>query len=143
MNKDLKKACAILAAQGYTCVLCKEEAVYTSTARGVRPLVEFLDSGVDFHSFSAADKVIGKATAFLYCLLGVKEVYAQVISRSALQVLEDHGIAAGYDILTDAIFNHRKDGFCPMETATKNISDPQEALAAIRRTMEILRAKNS
>lgn len=135
MNHDLKNACAILTAQGCTCVLCKEETIHSSTARGVRPLVEFLDSGADFRGFCAADKVIGKATAFLYCLLGIRAVYTPVISRSALQVLEDHQIAVTYDVLVDAILNHRKDGFCPMETATNDISDPAEALAAIRRTM--------
>ena len=93
---------------------------------------------MDFSGYSAADKVVGKATAFLYCLLGVTAVYTPVISQAALQVLTQHGIATEYDLCVPAIFNHRKDGFCPMETATRDISDPKQALCAIRSTLEKL-----
>ena len=140
MHTDLEKARAILSRGEYTCVLCRDGRTFESTQRGVQPLLAFLDSGADFRGFCAADKVVGKATAFLYCLLGVKAVYAPVISTSALQVLRSHGIEAVYEVETEAILNHRKDGFCPMETATKAISDPAEALTAIRRTLETLRA---
>lgn len=139
MNNDLQKAAHLLQQGGYTCVLCAEETVYTSNARGVRPLLDFLDAGTDLRGFSAADKVVGKATAFLYCLLGVKAVYAFVVSRAALDILREHQITIQYITLTEAILNHRKDGFCPMEAATKQISDPRQALAAIRQTLKALR----
>lgn len=138
MNADLAKAKKILLTTGATCVLCRGGSRIESDMRGVMPLVELLDLGMDFSGYSAADKVIGKATAFLYCLLEVKAVYAPVISESALAVLQEHGIEAVYDQCVPAILNRRKDGFCPMETATKNISSPEEALAAVRRTLEKL-----
>lgn len=138
MDHDLQKAAALLAQGGYTCVLCAGDAVYTSDQRGIKPLLGFLDAGIDLRGFSAADKVVGKATAFLYCLLGVKAVYAPVISRAALDVLGSFGIEAQYDVQAEAILNHRKDGFCPMETATKALDDPLQALHAIRKTLEKL-----
>lgn len=138
MNADLENAKRILEQTGCTCVLCKDGRVWESRARGVSPLMEFLSSGQVPAGFSAADKVVGKATAFLYCLLGAKAVYAPVMSRLALQVLEDHGIEAHFAQCVDAIFNRRRDGFCPMETATKELSDPDEALAAIRQVLEKL-----
>lgn len=138
MDNDLRKAKAILTASDCTCVLCKDRDVRESRLRGIRPLLEFLDSGTDFRGYCAADKVVGKATAFLYCLLGVKAVYAPVISKAALQVLEAHGIEAVFALCADAILNHRRDGFCPMETATKNTDDPQKVLHAIRQTLENL-----
>lgn len=138
MNADLAKAKKILLTTGATCVLCRGGSRIESDMRGVMPLMELLDLGMDFSGYSAADKVIGKATAFLYCLLEVKAVYTPVISEAALEVLREHGIEAVYDQCVPAILNRRKDGFCPMETATKNISDPEQALAAVRRTLEKL-----
>lgn len=138
MNKDLAKAKKILCDTGSTCVLCKGGSRVESQLRGVAPLVELLDMGMDFSGYSAADKVVGKATAFLYCLLEVKAVYTPVISQPALEVLQKYGIEAHYDLCVPAILNRRKDGFCPMETATKSISGPEAALAAIHRTLEKL-----
>ena len=135
MNKDLTKAKKIFFDTGATCVLCRGKSRCESSLRGVLPLVELLDTGMDFSGYAAADKVVGKATAFLYCLLGVTAVYTPVISESALEVLQKNGITVEYDQCVPAIFNHRKDGFCPMETATKNIEDPQIALEAIRKTL--------
>lgn len=138
MNADLAKAKKILLTTGATCVLCRGGSRIESDMRGVMPLMELLDLGMDFSGYSAADKVIGKATAFLYCLLEVKAVYTPVISEAALEVLREHGIEAVYDQCVPAILNRRNDGFCPMETATKNISDPEQAPAAVRRTLEKL-----
>ncbi len=128
---DLNKAKTLLQQGNYTCVLCKGEQVYTSTLRGVAPLMNHWQDGTDLKDFAAADKVVGKATALLYCLLGVKAVYAGVISSPALRVLESHSISASYGQLVDAIINRTGDGFCPMETATKDIDDPAAAPAAI------------
>ena len=138
MNADLAKAKKILLTTGATCVLCRGGSRIESDMRGVMPLMELLDLGMDFSGYSAADKVIGKATAFLYCLLEVKAVYTPVISESALAVLREYGVEAVYDQCVPAILNRRRDGFCPMETATKAISSPEEALAAVRRTLEKL-----
>lgn len=136
MNTDLKNARSLLESGEYTCVLCREDLVFTATERGVKPLLNWLDSGLDLHSFCAADRVVGRATAFLYCLLGVKEVYARVMSRPAAEVLQSNGIAAQTDQLVDGIINRRGTGPCPFEAAVMDIHDPQEALAAIRRKME-------
>lgn len=126
---------SILKEQGYTCVLCRESTVYTSRLRGVKPLAQWLQSGTDLRGFSAADKVVGRATAFLYVLLGVKEVHAAVMSRAAREVLEDQGITASWDTLTDHIINRAGDGICPFEEAVLEITDPHAALIAIHEKM--------
>ncbi len=141
MNEDLNKASKILTQEGCTCVLCKDAVVYKSHTRGVAPLLKFLDDGVDLKGFSAADKVVGKAPAFLYCLMGVSGVSARVMTRCALQILGDHGIEARYETLCDGILNRKKDGFCPMEMATREIWEPEEALHAIREALEKIQAK--
>ena len=138
--EDLQRAKACLEEENRTCVLCKNDIFYKSDSRGVAPLLQWLDAGIDGAGFSAADRVVGKATAFIYCLLGVRAVYARVMSKPAAQVLEKAGIAASWEDLTEGIQNRQKDGPCPMEAATRTIDNPREALIAIRTTLERLRS---
>lgn len=135
---DANIAKQILTSGEYTCVLCKGDTVYTSDERGVKPLVAWVESAVDFQGFSAADKVVGKGAAFLYVLLGVDAVYAQVISAPALALLQSNGIRVAYDVKTDSIANRRGDGVCPFETAVLPIDDAKDAYSVIREKMREL-----
>jgi hypothetical protein len=81
--------------------------------------------------YSAADKVVGRATAFLYVLLGVSDLYAAVVSRPALDVLISHGISVEYGKCVDNIINRSGDGICPFESAVMNITTPDAAYTAI------------
>ena len=141
MSADLERAKEILAQTGSTCVLCRDQIVYTTDVRGVRPLVDWLDSGEDTCGFSAADKVVGKAAALMYCLLGIRRVYGTVMSDGAVKVLRRNGIEAYWGRLTENIRNRAGTGLCPMEQATAHIDDPEEALAAIRATLTSLQQK--
>ncbi len=132
----LMKAKELLESGGYTCVLTDGTAVYTSTLRGVRPLVQFLRSGTIPSGFSAADKVIGKATAYLYVLLGVREIYAQVISEPAVGVLQENGIHVQYGQMVSNIINRKGDGICPFEATVMDITDPENAYDAILHKMQ-------
>lgn len=134
MHDDLKQARQLLEEGGFTCVLCRDGHVRTCTARGVRPLVELLDEG-QWSGFCAADKVIGKATAFLYVLLGVRAVYTPVISEAAVEILQHNQIEVTCGQIVPAIRNRDRTGFCPMETAVRDIADPRQALTVIRSTM--------
>ena len=130
-NVNLEKAKMLLSVNDHTCVLSDGQTILTDKRRGVRPLLDILETGKDVSAFSVADKVVGKAAAFLYCLLGIKFLYARVISQSALDVLTNAQIHVEYDTLVPAIRNRTNDGFCPMEQAVWNISDAQIALTAI------------
>lgn len=132
MKNDLKKAIDILNSGQYTCVLCKDNEIYTSTERGVKPLLEWLESGIKLKGFSAADKVVGKAAAFLYVMLGVKEVYAPVMSESAIYTLARNGIQPHCDKSVKNIINRAGTGICPMEESVEKLSIPSDALTAIR-----------
>ncbi len=127
----LNRAKELLHTNEYTCVLCHGEKIYTSTQRGVKPLVDWLSSGTALSGYSAADKVVGKGAAFLYVLLDVKAVYAKVISRPALDVLLAHGIYTEYGALTENIINRKGDGICPIESAVLETNDPHKAYEAI------------
>ena len=135
MGENLEKAKMLLHRTGSTCVLCNNDIILTDKRRGVRPLLDLLEGQTDVAGFSAADKVVGKAAAFLYCLLDVKCLYAAVISQPALDVLQQFGIETTYSELVPAIRNRTGDGYCPMESAVWEITDPKDALKAILDTL--------
>ncbi|MBE6548563.1 MAG: DUF1893 domain-containing protein [Ruminococcaceae bacterium] len=131
MKNDLIKAKELLVNYGYTCVLCCGDKTKTSSLRGVKPLVDFYNCGDDFDGWSAADKVVGKATAYLYVLLGIKQIYAGIISKEAYSVLTGAGICVEYGERVEYIINRRGDGMCPFENAVMNAAGPREAYGII------------
>ena len=134
-----EKAKQLLAEGGYTCVICGGDTVYTSHERGVKPLLELLEQGAELKGFSAADRVVGKAAAFLYVLLGVSAVYAGVISEPAAGVFRRFGVQADWEEKVEAIFNRTNTGFCPMESAVWDIDEPEKAPDAIKKKLSALR----
>ena len=140
ISPSLETAKALLTGET-TCVLIRDEEIFSSTARGVAPLLQWLDKGKDFHGFSCADKVVGKAAAFLYVLLGVKEVYANVVSESAEKVFLQYNVPLFYQTKVPAIRNRTNTGFCPMEQSVLSIDDPLEAKIAIENTLQALRTQ--
>lgn len=129
--KDITKAKTILES-GYTCVLVKGKMSFTSKQNGIVPMVKFLNDGIGLEGFSVADKIVGKAVAMLFVLAKVKEVYAEVLSKTAISVLEANGIAYSYKILTDNIINRQGTGLCPMEETVKDIFDCKQAYEKIK-----------
>lgn len=132
MNENLIAARTHLESGSYTCVLCRGEEVITDTRRGIRPLLQLLEQKRTWRGYCAADKVVGKAAAFLYQLMEIDAVYAQIISQPAAQVLKSCGIQLEYHTLVPAIRNRDNTGLCPMETAVWDIHDPSEALTTLQ-----------
>ena len=93
MNKDLEQAKALLENnEEYTCAACRAGESFVSEEHGIRPLMRWLNEGTDLSGASAADRIVGKAAAFLYVLLGVRTVYAPLMSVPARETLHAHGI---------------------------------------------------
>ena len=137
-----EKARRVLQSSNCTCVFYNGDIVLTDYRRGVQPLLDLLKGELELGSFSAADKVVGKAAAYLYCLLKVQGLYAGVLSQPALEVLTRYSIPVSYGTLVPAIENRDKTGFCPMESAVLDIHTPEEALVVIRQTLERLSHKS-
>ena len=142
LSPDLAQAKALLA-QGNTCALVCGKTQKTSTLRGGAPLLDWLHDGADYSGFSVADKVVGKAAAFLYVLLNVGTVYALTVSEQAEKVLKKYQIPLIYEQKVPAIHNRANTGLCPMEQATWGIDEPAEAKEAIEKKLEELRGNHS
>ena len=116
MNKDLEQAKALLENnEEYTCAACRAGESFASEEHGIRPLMRWLNEGTDLSGASAADRIVG--------------------DRPALS------IEAIADTVVPAIRNRADTGFCPMESAVWDISDPREAKAALERKISEMMAK--
>lgn len=127
-------ALASFALEGHTIALAKGHDVIVSDLRGISPLMEMIENGFDLKGYSLADQVVGKAAAFLFVKVGVKECYAKVISEKAMETLRRFNIPCRYDNLVPYIINRSKTGMCPMEETVLLEEDPVRAY-------ELLKAK--
>lgn len=141
MPEAMEKAKELLLQTGSTCVLCRDTHILMTHERGVRPLLRWLDEEADTWACCAADRVVGKGAAMLYCLLGVRQVYGQVVSMAAVRVLRKNGVEVYWDTLAESILNRSKTGLCPIEAATAAVDEPEAALPVIRQTLAALQSK--
>ena len=139
MLDKIESICQRLATGSFTCVLHIRDEEYASFERGVKPLLEFLNSGKSFDGAIAADKTVA---AHLYVLLGVRAVWANVISVAAEEILAAQGIAVFCGERVPHILNRRGDGMCPIETAVADAKSSHEAYEQILVALEKLRTSD-
>lgn len=121
---------------GYSLAVAGNE-IRTFGGRGVSDLYRLLhEDPVFLHGAHVADKVVGKAAAALLALAAVGRIYADVISRPALDLLERAGIPTTYGKPVPHIINRTGTGLCPLETRCMECRTPEECLAQIRSFME-------
>lgn len=118
---NLDKAKEML--KDHSLALVKNEKVYLSDLKGVKPLLDFFKNNVDLEGFSLADKVIGKGAAFLILKAKIKNVYTKIISKPALDLLIKNGIEVYYDLLVKNIINRTKTDLCPIEKIVLDVND--------------------
>ena len=94
-----------------------------------------------FAAVFTADKIVGRAAAFLYVKLGAAGVYAPVMSRGAKELLAEYNIPAEADELTENIRNRQNTGLCPMECAVSSCGSPEAAYAAILEAIRKMQQK--
>jgi hypothetical protein len=88
--------------------------------------------GTKLEDASVADRVAGKAIALLCVYAGIREVYAEVLSRKAKAVFDENGIPCEWKELVDNILNLNRSGICPFEKAAVDICDPEKAYATFK-----------
>lgn len=79
-----------------------------------------------------ADRVIGRGAALLMVKGRVQEVFAYVISKQALDILQQAGIPTTYATLQPHIINRAGTDICPVEKLTASTDDPDEAYELIK-----------
>lgn len=123
--------------EGCSCVVGNGMNVRTFRERGVRDLLRLLREEPEaLRRASVADKVVGKGAAALMAMGGVREVYALVMSRKALELLDREGVKIGYETLVDNIINRAGTDICPVEKLCAPCATAEECLPLIRRFVD-------
>lgn len=114
---------------------------FHSMKHGIAPIMEqlALDDNV-FENATVGDKVIGKAAALLLIKANIKELFANVISEHALQVLDQYKIPVQYVEKVPYIRNRAGDGMCPMENTVLTTNDPDEAYVLLKEKLKSMLA---
>ena len=135
MTDELIKCISLLKRESLTVVLIKGSEQLTSRQRGIKPLLNLLDRYGSFKGFYAADRVVGKAAACIYVLLGIKQLYALTVSDGACIVLDKYKITYFYENRVPVIRNRTDTDSCPIEKATADAEDPEQAIILIREAL--------
>lgn len=107
--------------------------------RGVADLLHLLHNQPEvLNNAQLADKVVGKGAAALMALGHVREVYARVISQSALDLLQRAQISVSYGQCVDHIINRAGTGWCPVENLCRSAETPEECLPLIEKFVATL-----
>ncbi len=131
MPTPLENARQTLLSGGHCCVACKGTELACYDEHGIRPLLRILRETPEFlQGASVADKVIGRAAALLLAFGGAQELFACLLSETAIPVLQAHGIPYRYETLVPVIQNRDNTGLCPMEQRAQSLDTPEEAFAA-------------
>lgn len=125
-----------------TLVIVKDGAVIFKTkSHRISGFLHAIDElGGKLEGASVADRVAGKAVAFLCAYAKVKTVYAAVLSRKAHSVFKRNKIRVQWKELVDNVLDADKTGVCPFEKAAENISKADEAYIAFKSLLDNMKA---
>lgn len=117
----------------------KDHSIYQSQLRGIAPVLNKLqENELFFKDAVIVDKVVGKAAAMLFIKAGVKHIYALMMSKKAIAVLDEYNMEYTYDTVCEFIENRTHTGMCPMEQSVDHIDDIEEAyLTLIKKVQEL------
>ena len=132
----------LLHSGGYSCAIANGDIIRTFTQRGVADLYDLLTQEPDFLKGALiADKVVGKGAAALMILGGIKELYTDIISTKALELLQKSDIKVDFTEEVPFIWNRNHTGGCPVETMCSEVESAEEILPLIRDFLEKIRNK--
>lgn len=128
MRKDLLE----LLHTGDNTLVIENGDVHTFNGRGVADLYNILKSDcMLLKGATVVDKVVGKGAAAIMILGGIKSLYAEVISESALGLFSGKNIDVEYGSKVEQIWNRTHTGRCPVETLCLDALTAEDCLPLI------------
>jgi hypothetical protein len=144
-SQDLELAKLKLTKENLSLVIVKNGKVIFETKKqgisGFLQAIENLDKNLV--ASSAADKLVGMATAMLCVYVGVASVFAFTVSEGGTKVLEDNNIAYLFEKKVSHILNRSKNDVCPFEKLAMSSGSPNEAYVKMKSLASDLMRKSS
>jgi len=134
----------LLHSGNYSCVIKNEGGIHTFSRRGIADLYDLVKDRPSFLKGAfLADKVIGKGAAALAIEGGVQEIYTDIISQPALDLLSEAGIKTHFDSLVPYIHNRENTDWCPLEKLCFPQKSVNEILPVIDSFIQSMRNKRA
>jgi hypothetical protein len=139
--KDLETAKTLLYRKELTLSIVKNgETLFETRSSRISGFLGAIEKlGDTLEGASLADRVVGKAIALLCVCTKIKEVYAEVLSEKAKQVLEENRIGHEWKELVQIVLDLNRGGICPFERAAAGISDPKDSYSIFKALQEALK----
>jgi hypothetical protein len=139
---DLETAKSLLFQKQFTLVIVKDgETLFETKGHRISGFLNAVEQfGRKLENAAVADKVAGKAVAFLCVYAGIAAVYAEVLSKKARDIFTENGIAHEWKQLVDNVLDDKKQDICPFEKEAANITNPREAYDRFKSLQEKLKA---
>jgi hypothetical protein len=118
-------------------IVKKGQILFQTDSHRISGFIRAIDTlGNQLNGASVADRVAGKALALLCIYAGIREVYAEVLSKKAQALFEENNLACHWEKLVDNVLDLNKTGVCPFEKAADGISDPTDSYAMFKALLE-------
>lgn len=122
--------------EGHHALVVGNGGIHTFDGRGVSDLYRLLSSHPTIlQGAMIADKVVGKGAAALMVLAKVKQVYADVVSQKAIDLLQQHHIPTTYTTRVPYIMNQAGTAMCPLEMRCLPCATAEECREQIEQFM--------
>lgn len=126
-----------LFAEKCSCVIRNGNEIRVFRERGVKDLYRLLIEEPEFLDGAfVADKVVGKAAAALMIQGGVKEVFTNVVSQPAYELLCRARVYVEYTLMVPHIINRTQTDWCPLERRCAGCVSAEECLCQIEAFIE-------
>lgn len=136
---DLERARRVLRAQKLSLVVVKDgKVIYESGSHGITSVLEAAEIlGTELAGSAVADKIVGRAVAFLCVHFQVAAVFAVVLSIEGVHVLKDNNISFQFEKCVPHIQNQKGTGMCPFEKLALTFTTPEEAYRKLRERQQL------
>ena len=132
--QDLERARRRLKERKLSLVVVKKGSVLFETeSHGIKGFLEAIELlGEKLTGSSVADRIVGRAVAFLCAYFRVSAVFAVLMSMEGVRVLEDKDIIYQFEKCVTNILNQKRNDICPFEKLALTFTSPEEAYKKLR-----------
>lgn len=111
--------------------------IFQSAEKGIKPHLDASrELGEKLHGTIIADKIVGRAAAFLIVHARAVEVHAAVLSKPGMEVLNRYAVPYVIGALVDHVLTEDGRIYCPFESMVQGIDNVDEAYEAIINKMK-------
>jgi len=132
--RDLELAREVLSTTDCSIVVINYGKIWKKkTGEGIRPIMETIEEmGEDIHGSIIGDRILGKASAFLWRYSKIRGIYSPQATKTAIAILIIGGIPCQADEMIPFIVNNNSNYLSSFEKMLQNVESPEEAYKILK-----------